>query len=170
MNTCSASKHTMLAPPQVLGNWLEHRPSNKNDLDSNVTLEVGRVYCTRQTFSFHFLSLLSCALSGTTCTASFTVWKERFTSIWNEQIFHMCFSQDSAQLVGLNADLLRTKNKQQRSTPVIRNVRVLFVQPYRQQACCHMFISYFILNKFRTKQSSFLSHRFLVLCFKHCVC
>jgi hypothetical protein len=29
---------------QLLGNWREQRPSNENDLDSNITREFGRVY------------------------------------------------------------------------------------------------------------------------------
>jgi hypothetical protein len=41
-----AREYTMFAPAQLLRNWSEQRPSNKDDLDSSVTGEVGRVYYT----------------------------------------------------------------------------------------------------------------------------
>jgi hypothetical protein len=36
----------MFAPEQLLRNWREQWPSNKDDLVSSVTGEVGRVYYT----------------------------------------------------------------------------------------------------------------------------
>jgi hypothetical protein len=45
MNTRSAREYTMFALAQLLRNWLEQGPSNKVDLDSNVTVGgVGPVY------------------------------------------------------------------------------------------------------------------------------
>jgi hypothetical protein len=34
----------MFAHAQLLHHWLEQRPSNKSDFDSNITEEVERVY------------------------------------------------------------------------------------------------------------------------------
>jgi hypothetical protein len=46
MNTRSAREYTVFAATQLLLKWREQWPSNKGDLDSNVTGEVGRVYYT----------------------------------------------------------------------------------------------------------------------------
>jgi hypothetical protein len=43
MDTRSAREHTMFAPAQFLRSWREKRPSNKDDLESSVKEEVGRV-------------------------------------------------------------------------------------------------------------------------------
>jgi hypothetical protein len=40
MNTRSAREYTIFAPAQLLRIWREQRPSNKDDLDSNVTGDV----------------------------------------------------------------------------------------------------------------------------------
>jgi hypothetical protein len=37
-------KYIMFAPAQLLRTWREQRPSNKSDLDSSATGEVGKVY------------------------------------------------------------------------------------------------------------------------------
>jgi hypothetical protein len=47
MSTRSAREYAMFAPPQLLRNWREQRPSNQGDLDWSVVGEVGRVYYTR---------------------------------------------------------------------------------------------------------------------------
>jgi hypothetical protein len=44
INTRSAREYTMFTPAQLLHSWHEQRPSNKGDLDSNVTAKVGREY------------------------------------------------------------------------------------------------------------------------------
>jgi hypothetical protein len=46
MKTRSAQEYTMFPHAQVLRNWRQQRPSNKGELDSSVTGEVGRVYYT----------------------------------------------------------------------------------------------------------------------------
>jgi hypothetical protein len=40
------NEHTMFGPAQLLRTWREQRPSNKGDLNSNVTREIGRVFYT----------------------------------------------------------------------------------------------------------------------------
>jgi hypothetical protein len=46
MNTRSAREYAMFAAAQFLRKWCEQRPSNRGDLDSSVTEDVGRVYYT----------------------------------------------------------------------------------------------------------------------------
>jgi hypothetical protein len=46
MNTRYALEYTMFAPAQFLRNWREQRPCIQGDLDSRVSVEVGRVYYT----------------------------------------------------------------------------------------------------------------------------
>jgi hypothetical protein len=71
MNTRSAREYTMFAPAQLLRHWREQRRSNQGDLDSSVTVEVGRVYYTGVDLlltSFLYRTtwlLLGCVLNGT---------------------------------------------------------------------------------------------------------
>jgi hypothetical protein len=74
MNTRSAREYTIFAPAQFLRNWCRQRPSNRNDLDSSVTREVGRVYDTGVDLLMIFLYhskqlLLGSFLYGTSCTS-----------------------------------------------------------------------------------------------------
>jgi hypothetical protein len=47
INTRSAVDTNMFVAVRRLCNWREQRPSNKGDLDSSVTEEIGRVHNTR---------------------------------------------------------------------------------------------------------------------------
>jgi hypothetical protein len=72
-NTRSAREYTTFAPAQLLRNWREQRPSNRGDIDSTVTVEIGRVYYTGVDLlliSILYCStwlLLGCDLNGTPC-------------------------------------------------------------------------------------------------------
>jgi hypothetical protein len=73
VNTRCAREYTMFTPAQLLRNWREQRPSNQDDLDSSVSVEVGRVHYTGVgilVISFLYRStrlLLGWVLNGTPC-------------------------------------------------------------------------------------------------------
>lgn len=55
------SQYTMFAPAQFLRNWHERRPSNQNELDPNITEDIGRVCYTRRgrdTDWYHFRTVV----------------------------------------------------------------------------------------------------------------